>query len=114
MLIAQKTHLTTIELDTRHVDLTVVEQGLLAALAADRVSHEQTVERIRRLHKLGLVVAERLARQGAPYPGLPRGGVARALIALRDAGIIESRARGAWAFTSPLLQRYLVEIAGVR
>ncbi|MGO9320113.1 MAG: AAA family ATPase [Solirubrobacteraceae bacterium] len=110
MLIAQKAHLTTIELDTRQVDLAIVDQGLLAALRADRVSHEQTVERIRRLHKLGLVVAERLARGEPVYTRLPRGGVRRALEALRDAAIIESRGRGDWRFSSPLLRRYLAEM----
>jgi len=110
MLIAQKAHLTTIELDTRQVDLAIVDQGLFSALRADRVSHEQTVERIRRLHKLGLVVAERLARGEPAYTRLPRGGVRRALEALRDAAIIESRGRGDWRFSSPLLRRYLAEI----
>jgi hypothetical protein len=110
MLIAQKSHLTTVELDTKRVDLRVVEQGLLTALSADRVSHEQTVERIRRLHKLGLVVAERLARGEPVYPRLPRGSVRRALEALRDAAIIESRGRADWRFTSPLLRRYLADI----
>jgi uncharacterized protein len=110
MLIAQKAHLTTIELDTRKVDLEIVEQGLLAALRVDRVSHEQTVERIRRLHKLGLVVAERLARGEPVYTSLPRGGVRRALEALRDAAIIESRARGDWRFSNPLLRRYLADM----
>jgi hypothetical protein len=110
MLIAQKTHLTTVELDTRQVDLAVVDQGLLTALRADRVSHEQTVERIRRLHKLGLVVAERLARGEPVYTRLPRGGVRRALEALRDAAIIESRGRADWRFSSPLLRRYLAEM----
>jgi uncharacterized protein len=110
MLIAQKSHLTTIELDTRRVDTAVAEQGLLAALAADRVSHEQTVERIRGLHKLGLLIAERLARGEPAYTGLPRGAVRRALEGLRDAAIIESRGRGDWRFTSPLLRRYLTDI----
>jgi hypothetical protein len=110
MLIAQKSHLTTVELDTKRVDLRIVEQGLLTALSADRVSHEQTVERIRRLHKLGLVVAERLARGEPVYPRLPRGSVRRALEALRDAAIIESRGRADWRFTSPLLRRYLADI----
>jgi len=107
MLIAQKAHLTTVELDTRLIDLGTVEQGLLAALRADRISHDQTVERIRRLHKLGLVVAERLARAEPVYSRLPRGGVRRALEALRDAAIIESRGRGDWRFSNPLLRRYL-------
>jgi hypothetical protein len=110
MLIAQKSHLTTVELDTRQVDLRIVEQGLLTALSADRVSHEQTVERIRRLHKLGLVAAERLARGEPVYPRLPRGSVRRALEALRDAAIIESRGRADWRFSSPLLRRYLADI----
>jgi hypothetical protein len=107
MLIAQKSHLTTVELDTRVVDLAIVEQGLLGALQADRVAHEQAIERIRRLHKLGLVVAERLARGQPVYRELPRGAVRRALEALRDAAIIESRGRGDWRFTSPLLRRFL-------
>ncbi len=107
MLIAQKSHLTTVELGTRRLDPATVEQGLLTAMAADRIAHEQTVERIRRLHKLGLVVAERVARGQPVYPGLPRGSVRRALEALRDAAIIESPARGVWTFTNPLLRRYL-------
>jgi hypothetical protein len=107
MLIAQKSHLTTVELDTRTVDLIVAEQGLLAAMAADRIAHEQVVERIRRLHKLGLVVAERVARDQPAYRGLPRGAVRRALESLRDAGIIESGGRGQWSFSNPLLRRYV-------
>jgi uncharacterized protein len=110
MLIAQKSHLTTIELETRHVDLAIVEQGMHAALQADRVSHEQTIERIRRLHKLGLVVAERLARGEPVYRELPRGAVRRALDGLRDAAVIESHGRGDWRFTGPLLRRYLADI----
>jgi hypothetical protein len=107
MLLAQKSHLTTVELEARHVDLAIVEQGLLAALQADRVSHEQSIERIRRVHKLGLVVAERVARAEPVYPGLPRGAVRRALEGLRDAAIIESMGRGDWRFTSPLLRRHV-------
>lgn len=110
MLIAQKCHLASVELDTHHIDMPLVDQGLLSALSADRVSHEQTIERIRRLHKLGLVVAERLARGEQVYPGLPRGAVRRALEALRDAAIIESRGRADWRFASPLMRRYLAGI----
>lgn len=107
MLIAQKSHLTTVELGTHLIDLSIVEQGLLAAMAADRIAHEQTVERIRRAHRLGLVVAERIARGQSVYPGLPRGAVRRALEALRDAGIIDSGGRADWRFSNPLLRRYL-------
>ena len=114
MLIAQKTHLTTIELDTRLVDLATVEQGLLAAMAADRVAHEQILERIRRAHKLGLVIAERIARGQPVYRGLARGAVRRALEALRDAGIIESHGRGEWRLSNPLLRRYIQTITPLR
>lgn len=110
MLIAQKTHLTTIELGTQIVDLAVVEQGLLAAMSADRIAHEQIVERIRRLNKLGLVVAERVARGQPVYPGLSRGAVRRALESLRDAGIIDTHGRAEWSFSNPLLRRFLVAI----
>ncbi|MGI8571913.1 MAG: hypothetical protein ACR2L9_04705 [Solirubrobacteraceae bacterium] len=110
MLIAQKTHLTTIELGTQTVDLAVVEQGLLAAMSADRIAHEQIVERIRRLNKLGLVVAERVARGQPVYPGLSRGAVRRALESLRDAGIIDTHGRAEWSFSNPLLRRFLVAI----
>jgi DNA-binding transcriptional ArsR family regulator len=110
MLIAQKSHLTTVELETRLVDLNVVEQGLLGAMAADRVAHEQILERIRRAHKLGLVIAERIARGQPVYRGLARGAVRRALEALRDAGIIETQGRGEWRLSNPLLRRYIRSI----
>lgn len=110
MLIAQKCHLTTIELDVQTVDLTIVEQGLLAAMQSDRIAHEQILERIRRAHKLGLVIAERIALKQPVYSGLSRGAVRRALEALRDAGIIESRGRGEWRLSNPLLRRYIRDI----
>jgi len=81
-----------------------------SAMAADRLAHEQIVERIRRAHRLGLVVAERVARGRPVYTGLSRGGVRRALEALRDAGIIDSRGRAEWTIASPLLRRYLAAI----
>lgn len=110
MLIAQKTHLVTVELETRLVDLDTVEQGLLAAMAADRVANEQIVERIRHQHKLGLVVAQRLARDQPVYTGLARGAVRRALEALRDTGIIESHGRADWRFSNPLLRRFVSDL----
>ena len=110
MLVAQKSHLTTVELATRRVDLDIVEQGLLGAMAADRVAHEQIIERIRRSHKLGLLVAERIARNQPVYRGLTRGAVRRALEALRDAGIIESHGRADWRLTNPLLRRFILAL----
>lgn len=110
MLIAQKTHLTAALLDTREIGADMVEQGYLAALQGERVSHEQTLERIRQAHKLGLEVARRLAHSQPAYGQLPRGAVRRALEVLRDAAIIESRGRGAWQFTNPLFKRYLRDL----
>ncbi len=109
MLIAQKTHLASIELETREIDLAIVEQGMLGALRSERASHEQIVERIRSQHKLGLVVAQRLARGETAYTKLPRGAVRRALEGLRDTSIIESHGRADWRFSSPLLRRYLAD-----
>lgn len=94
MLIAQQTHLASVQPETREVTVELVEQGVLMAMAADRIAHEQTVERIRRLHKLGLLVAERVAAGQPVYPGQSRGAVRRALESLRDAAIIESYSRG--------------------
>jgi hypothetical protein len=45
MLIAQKSHLATVELETRLIDLGVVEQGLLTEMPTDRIAHEQILER---------------------------------------------------------------------
>jgi hypothetical protein len=109
MLIAQRTHLTAVLLETHEIDLAIVEQGYLAALQGERINHEQTVERIRRLHRLGLEVARRVALGEPAYPGLPRGAVRRALEELRGAAIIESHGRGDWRFTDPLLRRYLAD-----
>src|SRR5947209_4628757 len=111
MLISQKSHLVTVELETRSVDLDIVEQGLQSAMAADRVAHEQIIERIRRSHKLGLLVAERVARGQPVYSGLQRGAVRRALENLRDTGIIESNGRGDWRFSNPLVRRFIEAVA---
>jgi hypothetical protein len=110
MLIVQKTHLTSVLLETREIDLGLVEQGFLAALQGERMNHEQTVERIRQAHRLGLKVARRIARGEAAYPGLSRGAVRRALEELRGAAIVESRGRGEGHFTDPLLRRYLQDL----
>jgi hypothetical protein len=110
MLIAQKTHLTAVLLETHAIDVALVEQGFLAALGGERVGHEQTLERIRRAHKLGLEIARRIARDKAPYSGLPRGAVRRALEELRDMAVIESHGKADWRFTDPLLRRYLEQL----
>jgi hypothetical protein len=110
MLIAQQTHLAAVLLETREIGSDLVEQGYLGALRAERVNHEQTLERIRRAHRLGLEVARRISRGDPAYRGLPRGAVRRALEELRDAAITESHGRGDWRFTNPLLRRFLQDL----
>jgi uncharacterized protein len=107
MLLAQRTHLASVQLETRAIDLALAEQGLLAAMEGDRLVHEQAVERIRGLHRLGLEVGRRIAAGEPAYRQLPRGGVRRALEVLRDAAFIESESRASWHVTDPLLARYL-------
>jgi hypothetical protein len=110
MRIAQQTHLVSIELDTRAIDLELVQVGLGRALEGDRPTMEQVVERIRLLHKHGLAVA-RAAAAGRPPPRHLHPGVRdRVLKLLRDAGIVEHEARGEWRVTDPLLRRYLAEL----
>ncbi len=110
MLIAQNTHLSSILLETRAIDPALVEQGYRAAINGERVNHEQTVQRLRGLHRLGLAVARQIARGQPPYRGLPRNAVRRALEELRETAIIESHARADWRITDPLLARYLSDL----
>ena len=72
MRIAQQTHLVSVQLDRRDIDLDVVQLGYDAALDSDLPTMEQTVEHIRRLHKNALQVARALARRRARSPGVCR------------------------------------------
>jgi len=110
MLIAQKTHMTAVLLETRAIDLPAVEQGYRAALEGERVNHEQSVERLRGVHRYALEVARRIARGEPPYRDLPRNSVRRALEELRGIGVARSESRGDWRITDPLLARYLAEL----
>lgn len=110
MLIAQKTHMTSVLLDSRAIELATVEQGYRAALEGEWVNHEQSVERLRGVHRYALEVARRIARGEPPYRDLPRNSVRRALEELRGIGIARSEGRGEWRITDPLLARYLAEL----
>jgi uncharacterized protein len=114
MLIAQKAQMASVLLDTRKIDLTVVEQGYRAALEGEWMSHEQSVERLRDSHRYALQVARRIAQGDPPYRDLPRNSVRRALEGLRGAGIARSEGRGRWRITDPLLARYLAELDPLR
>ena len=67
MRIAQQTHLVSVQLDRRDIDLDLVELGYRAALNGDLPTMEQSVEQIRRLHKNALQVARAIAADG-PVP----------------------------------------------
>ena len=110
MLIAQRTHLTSVMLGTRTIDLTLVQQGYDAALEGDRPVHEQSVEHIRQLHRLALVVARRIAAGEAPHAGLNSSESYRSVKALHDAGIIDNAGPRRWKIVNPLLGRYLREL----
>jgi hypothetical protein len=110
MRIAQQVHLVSLELDTREIDLDLVQVGLERAVEGDRPTMEQVVERIRLLHKHALLVARTLAAE-QPLPRRIHPGVRdRVLKLLRDAGIVESQARGSWHVIDPLLRRYLIAL----
>ncbi len=110
MRIAQQTHLVSLELDTREIDLALVQLGFERALEGDRPTMEQVVERIRLLHKYGLAVARAVAH-GQPPPKRIHPGVRdRVLKLLRDIGIVEHEARGRWRVIDPLLRHYLVSL----
>jgi len=110
MRIAQQAHLVSLELDTHEIGLDLVELGFQRALEGDRPTMEQLVERIRLLHKQGLVIARTVAR-GQQLPRRIQPGVRdRVLKLLRDAGILEHEGRGRWRVIDPLLRRYLASL----
>jgi hypothetical protein len=110
MRIAQQTHLVSLELDTREIGLDLVQVGFERAIEGDRPTMEQVVERIRLLHKQGLLVARTVAAE-QPLPRRIQPGVRdRVLKLLRDAGILEHEARGRWRVIDPLLRHYLASL----
>jgi hypothetical protein len=113
MLIAQHTHAVAVEELRRRLDDAAVVDGLARAMRADRLKHEQTLERIRAINRHAQRVAERVARGEAVYEGLNPRAASGALNRLRDAGVIErGTGRGAWSIGDPLLRRYLAALPG--
>ncbi len=110
MRIAQQTHLVSVQLDQREIDLDLVELGYRAALAGDLPTMEQTVEQIRRLHKNALQVARAIASGQAIPRRLAPAIRDRVLKLLLRAGIAEHVARGDWRIVNPLLRDYLREL----
>jgi chromosome segregation and condensation protein ScpB len=107
MRIAQQTHLVSVQLDQRKIDLDMVALGYRAALEGDLPTMEQTVEQIRRLHKNALQVARAIAL-GDPVPRRLAPAIRdRVLKLLLRAGVLEHVARGNWQIVNPLFKHYL-------
>ena len=95
---------------TPGMEADLVEVGFERALEGDRPTMEQVVERIRLLHKSGLLIARTVAA-GDPLPRRVQPGVRdRVLKLLRDAGIVEHEAHGRWRVIDPLLRHYLASL----
>lgn len=108
MLLAQQAHLICIEELSRAIDNAMVVQALDRALAAERLRHEQQIERIRAAGRHAERIAIRVAAGAELYADLRPEQASRALNALRDVGVIDRGERhGQWFFTDPLLRRYL-------
>jgi uncharacterized protein len=110
MRIGQQTHLVSLELDTREIDLDLVQLGFERALEGDRPTMEQIVERIRLLHKHGLLVARTVAAGQSLPRRIQPGARDRALKLLRDAGILAHESHGQWRVIDPLLRHYLASL----
>jgi uncharacterized protein len=107
MRIAQQTHLVSVQLDQREIDLDLVELGYRAALDGDLPTMEQSVEQIRRLHKNALQVARAIASDSPAPRRLAPAIRDRVLKLLLQAGVVEHVARGDWRIVNPLLKEYL-------
>jgi hypothetical protein len=107
MLIARET--LTVALtrrEDRRVELGDVRGGQELAVQADRLRHEEIIERLRSTAH-AYPIALRLARGQRPYSGTPSSGARRALSMMERAGIAEHHGRGDWVIPEPLLRNYL-------
>ena len=110
MLLAQQAHLVCIEELSREIDNATVVQALDRSLGAERLRHEQQIERIRSTGRYGERMAIRVAAGSGLYADLQPEQASRALNSLRDVGVIDRGDKhGQWYLTDPLLRRYLVE-----
>jgi hypothetical protein len=80
--------------------------GWELAMQADRLRHEEIVERLRSTAH-AYPVAVRVARGGRPYSGTAPAAARRALTMMEKSGIAERSGRGAWSIAEPLLREFL-------
>lgn len=124
MLIAQQAHLASIFEGTNQIASDLVEAGFRTARQRDRAKHEQTLDRIRKLKgkatsRRALTAARAIARGEQIYGRRSNSDNAtetrRAVDALHDAGIIESKSQGqGWKIVDPLFRLYLADIDPTR
>jgi hypothetical protein len=107
MRVAQQTHLVSVQLAQRLIDLDMVQLGYQAALNGDLPTMEQTVEQIRRSHKNALAIARSVALGQSPPRRLSPAVRDRVLKRLERAGVVEHLGRGDWRIVNPLLREYL-------
>jgi hypothetical protein len=90
----------------RRVEYGDVLGGWELAMQADRLRHEDIVERLRSsAHTYPIAI--RVARGERPYSGTPSAAARRALAVMERAGIAARTGRGAWTIPEPLLREYL-------
>jgi uncharacterized protein len=108
MLIARET--LTVALaprEDRGIELGDVRGGQELSMQADRLRHEEIIERLRSTAH-AYSIALRVARSQRPYTGTPSSGARRALDMMERAGIAERHGRGEWVIPEPLLRAYLM------
>jgi len=110
MLIAQKAHFLSVLLGTQEVTRDLVRQAYDSAYHGDVAMLDQTVERIRSVHKHGLRIARRVGAGQTLTSGMHAGDANRALKKLLEAGVIERAGHGDYRIFDPLLRRHLVEL----
>ncbi len=109
MLVARET--LTVSLappGVRTIELGDVRGGYDLAMQADRLRHEEIVERLRSTAH-AYPIALRVARAQHPYSGTASSAARRALTTMEKAGIAERRGRGDWIVPEPLLRAYLAD-----
>jgi hypothetical protein len=109
MLIAQKTHLLSVLLDTREISVELVDQGYDMAYRGDVPLLDQLIEQIRSVHRRALVIARRIAAGQALTPGMHKSDADRALKKLVETGLVDHVGRGDYRIDNPLLRRHLLE-----
>jgi len=111
MLIAQQTHLASIEAETHTIDLGLALSGWRGALQAERARHVDAVDAIRRMGRSGAValrIAVNLANGLPAYHDMESQAASRALRHLQRSSIAHRAPQtGRWEIDDPLLATYI-------